>query len=129
MRPSGSGLLDIDRPHSGARSDGSTGDGRSRLDVDPADHDGRADHDGATCHNPRLDDHQGRCAWRPAVQRAGRYWRSGRGLAGTYRSTSVAGDPIEVTGTIAAPAGDAPGLRPVLSVAHGTTTVDTTEIA
>ena len=47
----------------------------------------------------------------------------------TYRSTSVAGDPIEVTGTIAAPAGDAPGPRPVLSVAHGTTTVDATEIA
>ena len=39
----------------------------------------------------------------------------------TYRSTSVAGDPIEVTGTIAAPAGDAPGPRPVLSIAHGTT--------
>ena len=39
----------------------------------------------------------------------------------TYRSTSVAGDPIEVTGIIAAPAGDAPGPRPVLSVAHGTT--------
>ena len=39
----------------------------------------------------------------------------------TYRSTSVAGEPIEVTGTIAAPAGDAPGPRPVLSVAHGTT--------
>ena len=39
----------------------------------------------------------------------------------TYRSTSVAGDPIDVTGIIAAPAGDAPGPRPVLSVAHGTT--------
>ena len=38
-----------------------------------------------------------------------------------YRSTSVEGDPIEVTGIIAAPAGDAPGPRPVLSVAHGTT--------
>ena len=100
MCPSGSGLLDIDRPHSGARSDGSTGDGRSRLDVDPTDygyadvggschddgsddsgtchdggtHDGRANHDGATWHNPRLDNHHGRCAWRPAVHRAGRHW-------------------------------------------------------
>ena len=39
----------------------------------------------------------------------------------TYRSVSVAGDPIEVTGIIAAPSGDADGPRPVLSVAHGTT--------
>lgn len=38
-----------------------------------------------------------------------------------YRSVSVAGDPIEVTGIIAAPSGDADGPRPVLSVAHGTT--------
>lgn len=38
-----------------------------------------------------------------------------------YRSTSVAGEPIEVTGIIAAPSGDADGPRPVLSVAHGTT--------
>ena len=39
----------------------------------------------------------------------------------TYRSQSVAGDPIRVTGIIAAPAGEASGPRPVLSVAHGTT--------
>jgi hypothetical protein len=38
-----------------------------------------------------------------------------------YRSVAVAGDPIEVTGIIAAPSGDADGPRPVLSVAHGTT--------
>ena len=54
MRPSGSGLLDIDRPHSGARSDGSTGDGRSRLDVDPTDY-GYADV-GGSCHDDGSDD-------------------------------------------------------------------------
>lgn len=39
----------------------------------------------------------------------------------TYSSVSVAGDPIEVTGVIAAPDTDATAPRPVLSIAHGTT--------
>ena len=39
----------------------------------------------------------------------------------TYTSASVAGDPIEVTGVIAAPDTDATAPRPVLSIAHGTT--------
>ncbi|HCV36000.1 MAG TPA: hypothetical protein DF783_03665, partial [Acidimicrobiaceae bacterium] len=39
----------------------------------------------------------------------------------TYTSTSVAGEPIEVTGVIAAPDTDAMTPRPVLSIAHGTT--------
>jgi pimeloyl-ACP methyl ester carboxylesterase len=39
----------------------------------------------------------------------------------TYRSRSISGEPIEVTGVIAAPAGEATAPRPVLSVAHGTT--------
>ena len=39
----------------------------------------------------------------------------------TYRSHSINGEPIEVTGVIAAPAGPATAPRPVLSVAHGTT--------
>ena len=39
----------------------------------------------------------------------------------TYRSQSVSGDPIEVTGTIVAPNSVATEPRPVFSVAHGTT--------
>ncbi len=39
----------------------------------------------------------------------------------TYRSRSVSGDPIQVTGTIVAPNSVATEPRPVLSVAHGTT--------
>ena len=39
----------------------------------------------------------------------------------TYRSRSISGDPIEVTGTIVAPNSVATEPRPVLSVAHGTT--------
>ena len=39
----------------------------------------------------------------------------------TYRSQSITGDPIEVTGTIAAPNLTADQPRPVLSIAHGTT--------
>ncbi|MGE4566834.1 MAG: hypothetical protein AAEB43_04160, partial [Acidimicrobiales bacterium] len=39
----------------------------------------------------------------------------------TYRSQSVTGEPIEVTGTILASAEAADGPRPVLSIAHGTT--------
>jgi acetyl esterase/lipase len=39
-----------------------------------------------------------------------------------YRSESIAGDPIAVSGVIAVPEGDAPaGGRPVLTWAHGTT--------
>ena len=39
----------------------------------------------------------------------------------TYRSRSVSGEPIQVTGTIVAPNSIATEPRPVLSVAHGTT--------
>ncbi|MBT3747319.1 MAG: alpha/beta fold hydrolase [Actinobacteria bacterium] len=39
----------------------------------------------------------------------------------TYRSQSVAGEPIEVTGTILASGEPTDGPRPVLSIAHGTT--------
>ncbi len=39
----------------------------------------------------------------------------------TYRSQSVTGEPIEVTGTILASAEAADGPRPVLSITHGTT--------
>lgn len=41
-----------------------------------------------------------------------------------YRSTSVAGNPVEVTGIVARPSGDAPeGGHPVLAWAHGTSGV------
>ena len=41
-----------------------------------------------------------------------------------YRSTSVAGRPVEVTGIVAQPSGDAPdGGHPVLAWAHGTSGV------
>jgi pimeloyl-ACP methyl ester carboxylesterase len=39
----------------------------------------------------------------------------------TYSSVSITGEPIEVTGVIAAPDTDATTPRPVLSIAHGTT--------
>jgi CubicO group peptidase (beta-lactamase class C family)/pimeloyl-ACP methyl ester carboxylesterase len=38
-----------------------------------------------------------------------------------YRSQAVNGSPIEVTGVIIAPPGNADGPRPVLSITHGTT--------
>lgn len=43
-----------------------------------------------------------------------------------YRSESLEGDPIAVTGIVLVPEGDAPaGGRPLLTVAHGTTGVAT----
>ena len=47
---------------------------------------------------------------------------SGRGWRVLYRSTSVAGEPIEVSGLVMVPSGDPPpGGWPVVSWAHGTT--------